>query len=338
MSSNFKHYGDKSYDSHVLNIRIQSLSDSAVDSVIFKDLCNGVSRFNCDRCDSRGCNWICETPIPQVSLTVLNTFKGFVYSFTKLTTCESWIDSEVFKFVFFSLTIIKYFECDTELILETVVMNFSCIQSLGKKNHSTKSNISSVGWKANGLEQNRKPSRGIMSVEANDDRRKPGQRPHGFNQGDWLGGQLGTGWMWDVLLPCAHSLHRVDTWSVTSQCSFCTYRWMPEILLPSVHSLHTGGCQKSYFPVFILYIQVDARNLTSQCSFSTHRVDVWCLTSQCSFSTHRMDVWCLTSQCSFSTHRVDVWCLTSQCSFSTYTQGGCGSHFSKVIPSSLLVC
>ena len=75
------------------------------------------------------------------------------------------------------------------------------MKSLGKKNHSTKSNISSVSWKAGSLEQNRKSSRGIMSVEANDDRRKPGQRPRGFNQGDWLGRQLGTGWMWDVLLP-----------------------------------------------------------------------------------------------------------------------------------------
>ena len=41
-------------------------------------------RFNCEQGDSRGCNLICETPIAEVSLTVLKTFKEFVYSFTKL--------------------------------------------------------------------------------------------------------------------------------------------------------------------------------------------------------------------------------------------------------------
>ena len=44
--------------------------------------------FNCDRDDSRGCDEICETPIADVSLTVLKTFKGFVYSFTKLIACD----------------------------------------------------------------------------------------------------------------------------------------------------------------------------------------------------------------------------------------------------------
>ena len=58
-----------------------------------------------------------------------------------------------------------------------------------------------------------------MSVEANDDRRKPGQRLRGFNQGDSLGLQLGMGWMRDVLLLSVHSLHR---------------GWMRDVLLPAL--------------------------------------------------------------------------------------------------------
>ena len=70
---------------------------------------------------------------------------------------------------------------------------------------------------------------------------------------------LPMGWIWDVLLPRAHSLHT---------------GWIRDVLLPRAQSYTQGGYEMSYFPGLNPTHRVDLRRLTSQGSI-LHTGWIW---------------------------------------------------------------